>query len=121
MLHIKQSSHFYTVTLAYETSLILQAQGVRKAWVRDYDTLPQFISITKYEQTSCAYEYNYVVNHLQAKWENDHIVIFISHFLGVYFARSMQTAVNNDIYIIYKFSPSTLFTAPEDSGHIVHR
>ena len=48
MLHIKQSSHFYTVTLAYETSLILQAQGVRRAWVGDYDTLPQFISITKY-------------------------------------------------------------------------
>ena len=44
MLHIKQSSHFYTVTLAYETSLILQAQGVRRAWVGDYDTLPQFIS-----------------------------------------------------------------------------
>ena len=41
MLHIKQNSHSYTVTLAYETSLILQAQGVRRAWVGDYDTLPQ--------------------------------------------------------------------------------
>ena len=62
MLHMKQISHFYTVALAYETSLILQAQGVRRAWVGDYDTLPQFISIAKYKQTSCAYEYNYVVN-----------------------------------------------------------
>ena len=42
MLRIKQSSHFYTVTLAYETSLILQAQGVRRAWVGDYDTLLYF-------------------------------------------------------------------------------
>ena len=47
MLHIKQNSHFYTVALAYKTSLILQAQGVRRAWVGDYDTLPQFISINK--------------------------------------------------------------------------
>ena len=61
MLHIKQNSHSYTMALAYETSLILQAQGVRRAWVGDYDTLPQFISIAKYEQTSRAYEYNYVV------------------------------------------------------------
>ena len=44
MLHMKQSSHFYTFTLAYETSFILQAQGVRSAWVGDYDTLLQFIS-----------------------------------------------------------------------------
>ena len=43
-------SHFYTVVLAYETSLILQAQGVRRTWVGDYDTLPQFISSVK---TAC--------------------------------------------------------------------
>ena len=68
MLHIKQNSHFYTVTLAYKTSLILQAQGVRRAWVGDYDTLPQFISIAKDKQTSCA-------TSLQAKWENNYIHI----------------------------------------------
>ena len=44
------NSHFYTVVLAYKTSLILQAQGVRRAWVGDYDTLPQFISSVK---TAC--------------------------------------------------------------------
>ena len=43
VLHIKQNSRFYTVTLAYKTSLILQPQGVRRAWIGDYDTLPQFI------------------------------------------------------------------------------
>ena len=62
MLHIKQNSQSYTVALAYETSLILWAQGVRRAWVGDYDTLPQFISIAKSKQTSHAYKYNYVVN-----------------------------------------------------------
>ena len=51
MLHIKQNFHFYTVALAYKTSLILQAQGVRRTW-GDNDTLPI---------ASCAYEYNYVV------------------------------------------------------------
>ena len=43
MLHIKQNSHFYTVAVAYEISLILQAQDVRRAWVGDYNTLPKFI------------------------------------------------------------------------------
>ena len=47
MLHIKQNSHSYTVVLAYKTSVILQAQSVRRAWIGDYDTLPQFISIAK--------------------------------------------------------------------------
>ena len=68
---------------------------------------------------------SYVVNYLQAKWENNHIIIFISHFFVLYFARSMQTAVNNNIllsdYILHKFSSSILFTAPEDSGHSAHR
>ena len=47
MLHMKQSSHFYTVSLAYETmqSHILQAQGVRRAWVGDYDTLLQLFAL----------------------------------------------------------------------------
>ena len=39
MLNMKQSSHFYTVALAYEASLILEAQGVRRDWVGDYDTV----------------------------------------------------------------------------------
>ena len=47
MLHIKQ---ILISILSHETSLILQAQGVRRAWVGDYDTLSQFISIAKYKQ-----------------------------------------------------------------------
>ena len=95
MSHIKQSSHFYI--LSHETSLIPQAQGVRRAWVGDYDTLPQFISVAKYKQTSSAYEHNYVVNFFT--WEINHIIIFISQPFGLYFARSMQTAVITDILL----------------------
>ena len=45
LLHIKQNSHFYTVPLVYETSPILHAQGVRRAWVRDYDTIDYDMNI----------------------------------------------------------------------------
>ena len=34
----------YEAKFSFLYSLILQAQGVRRAWVGDYDTLPQFIS-----------------------------------------------------------------------------
>ena len=30
----------------------MQAQGVRRAWVGDYDTLPRFISITKLQNVN---------------------------------------------------------------------
>ena len=33
---------------------------MRRAWVGDYDTLPQ--SLKNIKQASCAYEYNYVVS-----------------------------------------------------------
>ena len=53
---------------------------------------------------------------LQAKWENNHIIIFISQLFGLYFVN----AVNTDI-LLRDFSPSTLFRAPDDSGHTAHR
>ena len=52
MLHIKQNSHFYTVALAYKTSLILQAQGVSRAWVGDYNT-HNYIHITAFWFVFC--------------------------------------------------------------------
>ena len=91
------SSKILISILSHETSLIPQAQGVRRAWVGDYDTLPQFISVAKYKQTSSAYKYNYVVNFFT--WEINHIIIFISQPFGLYFARSMQTAVITDILL----------------------
>ena len=85
---------FYTVIL---TSLILQAQGVRRAWVGDYDTLPQFICIANKQ----AVHMNIIMwyTSLQAKWENNHIIIFISQLFVCILQGKCKTAVNTDILL----------------------
>ena len=62
--HIKIMHTFCIVLICLKSlpsliaPLMLCSYVTYQAWVGDYDTLPQFISIAKYKETSSAYEYN---------------------------------------------------------------
>ena len=129
--YLAKFSLLYCCTCIIWISLIMKskAKGVRRVWVGDYDTLPQFISSVKSTCTAVyltlqninklAVQMNIiVVNFFQSKWDNNHIIIFTSHSFLVCI---LQGQANSSEYRSCKFSPSIRFRAPEDSGHTMHR